>query len=607
MEATAIVLAGGKNSRMGKNKAFLQVGQKTIIDGLVNELKTSFNEIIISSNDPELYDYLQVKVVKDIIPGLGPLSGMHSALQEAKYDKSLILACDMPFLNLQLAELLVQEAQGYDIAIPKLDEHLEPLFAVYDKSCVEFIETCLKNNISKIIDFYPKVKVNYLSWDRISELVGTEDVFFNVNTPQDLQKARRLGNTLLGGTNMKTMLPIEEAQQLVLSEIFNLPGEEVELLQASGRILAEEVTARDSLPPFDRSAMDGYAVRSDDLANKEVTLEIIEDLPAGKVSEHEVTKGTAVMLMTGAPVPKGADTVVKREDVERAGNKAIFTQQVKKGLNIDPVASDVSQGEKLLKSGAYLGPGELAILASQGYSSVTVYKKPKVAIVITGDELLEVNETLVPGKIRNSNRYMVAAAVRETGAEPIIYPSVPDKLEDTKELLKKAETEADLVISTGGVSMGDFDLVRKALTDIADEVLFWKTKIKPGMPVFAAKKGKTVFLGLSGKPSGALLNFYLLAQPAIKKLSGRLTYLPAKFKARLQNDFKKESRDRTRYLWAQAVFNEEWQVTHKNDKKMNSLLGYNALVEIPANSKPLQKGDLVNIIYLGSELNVTNN
>ncbi len=607
MEATAIILAGGKNSRMGKNKAFLQVGQKTIIDGLVNDLKTSFSEIIISSNEPELYDYLQVKIVKDIIPGLGPLSGMHSALQKATFEKSLILACDMPFLDMQLAELLVQESQGYDIAIPKLDKHLEPLFAVYDKTCVKHIEACLRNSISKIIDFYPKVKVNYLSWDMISELVGTEDVFFNVNTPKDLQKARRLRNSLLGGANMKTMLPIKEAQQLVLSEISKLPREDVKLLQASGRILAEEVNARDSLPPFDRSAMDGYALRSDDLANKEVTLEIIEDLPAGKVSEQEVTKGTAVMLMTGAPVPKGADTVVKREDVKRVGNKAIFAQQVKKGLNIDPIASDVSQGEKLLNSGAYLGPGELAILASQGYSSVSVYKKPKVAIVITGDELLEVHETLVPGKIRNSNRYMMAAAVMEIGAEPIIYPSVPDKLEETKELLMQAEIEADLVISTGGVSMGDFDLVRKALTDIADEVLFWKAKIKPGMPVFAAKKGNTVFLGLSGKPSGALLNFYLLAQPTINKLSGRLTYLPARFKARLQNDFNKGSGDRTRYLWAQAIFNDEWKVTHKNDKKMNSLLGYNALVEIPAESKPLQKGDLVNIIYLGSELNVTNN
>lgn len=398
---------------------------------------------------------------------------------------------------------------------------------------------------------------------------------------------------------MREMLPLADAQQLILSRLSTVGTEEVELLDAQGRVLAEEIVARDSLPPFCRSAMDGYAVRAADTESKQqVTLTVVEELPAGKVAARTVEPGTCIMLMTGAPLPEGADSVVKREDVKRNGDEVVVPGNIAPGTNVDQAGSDMRQGDLLLHPGTVLGPGEVAILASQGYGTVKVYRRPKVAVLTTGDELLDISEPLVPGKIRNSNRYMLAAAVKELGGEPLIYPSMPDELEATREMLLRAGKEADLVLSTGGVSMGDYDLVREALLKIADEALFWKLQIKPGMPVVSVIGNGTLYLGLSGKPNGALLNFNLLARPAIAKLSGKNTYFSSRIKAVLENDFPKASKGRNRYLYACACFDGVWKVRRITGGHLSSLKGFNAFIEIPAGSGPLQAGEEVDVILL---------
>jgi len=191
--AGAIILAGGKNSRMGRNKAFLELGQKRIIDGVIEKLADYFPEIVVVTNDPPSYQYLGVKVTSDIIPGLGPLSGMHAGLKASGQDYNLILACDMPFISAALGRYLVDEARGFDVAVPQVGKYLQPLFAVYAQSCLPYIEDCLNRGIFKIITFYPLVKVNYVGQERLrSKAPDLEKVFLNVNTPRELEKARSL-------------------------------------------------------------------------------------------------------------------------------------------------------------------------------------------------------------------------------------------------------------------------------------------------------------------------------------------------------------------------------------------------------------------------------
>ena len=397
---------------------------------------------------------------------------------------------------------------------------------------------------------------------------------------------------------MKTMIPVAEAHQLILSKIKSMPAKEVNLIEAIGMRLAEDIEIKDSLPPFNRSAMDGYAIRSIDTLDKEsVTLKVIEELPAGKVSENVIEPGTCIMLMTGAPIPRGADSVVKRELVEHEDGLAKVPGKIQIGLNVDPVGSDLVAGSTLPK-GTLIGPGEAAILASQGYAKVKIHQRPKVAILTTGDELLAIDAPLEPGKIRSSNGYMLYAAIKEFGGEPGIYPALTDNYMDTKEMLIKAGEENDLVLSTGGVSMGNFDFVRKALIEIADEPLFWRLQIKPGMPVVGAIREGTLYLGLSGKPNGALLNFYLMATTAIAKLLGNDNFQLPKIEAKIHDNLPANTSGRNIYLFAKARFNGEWNVSRIGGGQLASLIGYNALIEIPVDSKPLKKGDTINVILL---------
>jgi len=400
------------------------------------------------------------------------------------------------------------------------------------------------------------------------------------------------------------MLEPEEGLELLLETVDPLGAETIPLVEASGRVLAQEILARDDAPPFDRSAMDGYAVVAADLegisAARPVRLKIQEEVPAGKVPELAVTTGVTSVVMTGSPVPKGATAVVRREDVTRDGDYAVFSIPIKVGANIDPRGKDIQTGTLLLTPGTVIGPGEMGLLAGQGYPLVQVARKPRVVILSTGDELLEVDQPLEPGKIRNSNRYALQAAILEAGAEPVLLPKLKDDLEAIKTALIEAMEDTDLVLSTGGVSMGDYDLVKIALEQIA-EVLFWKLKIKPGKPVMAAHRGGKVFLGLSGNPGGSLLNFYLLAAPLLRKMTGRRIAWPV-IEAVLETPFPKKTENRRQYLWAKALYRDgAWRVTLNQAQAsgmLTSLAGYNALVEVPAGHPPLKQGAIVKTILI---------
>jgi len=352
-------------------------------------------------------------------------------------------------------------------------------------------------------------------------------------------------NHILEVNEMLEHVALEEAWDIILKNCTAPETEKIDLLNSVNRVLAEDIYAAIDLPPFDRSPLDGYALRSIDTNDAQTTtparLKIIAEVAAGYMAAEKVTPGTAIKIMTGAPIPDGADAVIRFEDtVEDNGSVMIFAP-LKENSNIVRAGEDVKQGEKLIERGTILSYGEIGIMAAQGKDKVTVYRKPKVAVISTGDELKDLGETLGHGKIYNSNLYTVGAAVLESGGIPVLMGAVPDTIDGSMDRIKDALAQADIVLTTGGVSVGDYDVVKEVFKGIGAELLFWRIAMKPGTPAVCARKGEKLLIGLSGNPAAALVTYELIVRPLIYKLSGRKNYMLQKMTAVMEDDFTKKS------------------------------------------------------------------
>lgn len=317
------------------------------------------------------------------------------------------------------------------------------------------------------------------------------------------------------------MKSIQEALDAMLPAFRPLGTQRSSLHQALGRHLAEDVVTRRDLPPFDNSAMDGYAVRVSDLAQDSTAraLPIEGGSRAGGPPPPPLAAGTVMRIFTGAPLPRGADAVVPQEDVVVQAGTVVVTRPVSRGAWVRGQGSDSASGTTLLERGARLGPGELGLLAAQGLAAVTVHRRPRVAIVTTGDELRELDEAPGPGTIVNSNAYTLAAQVTEAGGEAVVLPNVPDELDATVDALGQA-LDCDVVVTCGGVSVGDFDWVKQAFARVGVEAGFWKVNIKPGKPVTFGHRGRVPVVGLPGNPMGAMVTFEVLVRPGLRQMLG---------------------------------------------------------------------------------------
>lgn len=399
---------------------------------------------------------------------------------------------------------------------------------------------------------------------------------------------------------VQQMLALEAAQQLVLSRVGALGAEVVPLTQARGRVLAQAIKAEDALPPFNRSAVDGYAVAAG--ATKAATpaspqtLAVIEEVAAGYVASQKVSGGTAIRVFTGAPVPEGADAVVRQEEVERQGRFIQLKGPASHLENIDLAGLDVAAGEMVLTRGTRIGTGEVAMLAALGHARVEVFRRPRVGIFSTGDEIIDAGEPLVPGKVRNSNLYALAASVEAAGGEPVLAGVVPDDAEAIAQAVERMAPGVDLVISSGGVSVGDYDLVHQAWQLLGAEVLFWKVAIKPGTPILWGQLDSVPLAGLSGNPAACLIGFELLVRPVIRRLAGYDQVFWPLVSGVLADAYSKSSRQR-RFLRARARWHQgQWQIRLTGAQSpgiLKSMLGYNALVDVPAGSGPLAAGEQV--------------
>jgi molybdopterin molybdotransferase len=328
------------------------------------------------------------------------------------------------------------------------------------------------------------------------------------------------------------MLSVEEAVAQVLSAFHPLEPERVPILETLGRVLAEDVYADTDIPPHANSAMDGYAVIADDAADAgpetPVRLRVIENLAAGYVAQRTVVRGAAIRIMTGAPIPKGADAVVRFERTEQKGEWVDLFYAPPVGNNIRYAGEDVRKGDLILRAGTYVRPQEVGMLASLGCREVAVIRRPRVAILATGDELVDIDEPLGPGKIRNSNGYSNAAQVLRCGGVPIMLGIAQDRLSDlTSKIQSGLAQGADLLLTSGGVSVGDFDVVKKVLA-AEGEITFWRVRMKPGKPLAYGKiqaeidgvRRTVPVLGMPGNPVSVMVSFEIFARPAILTMLG---------------------------------------------------------------------------------------
>jgi molybdopterin molybdotransferase len=335
----------------------------------------------------------------------------------------------------------------------------------------------------------------------------------------------------------------EDARHLVEEHAARLRAhatEELELLESAGRVLAEPIYADRDFPPFPRAARDGYAVRAADLAQLPALLDIIGEIRAGADAENiprQVATGQAVAIMTGAPVPPGADAVVMVEYTRRNGFRVEVLRGVAAGENIVAQGAEARRGDLLLSPGSRLQEAAIAVAASVGKARLNVYRKARIAVVATGDEIVSVESQPGQTQIRNSNTYSMAAQVLQTGAEPVLLPTAPDQLDRLSELIREG-LESDLLLISGGVSMGEYDLVERVLTDLGAEFFFTGAQIQPGRPIVFGRARDKYFFGLPGNPVSTMVTFELFARPMVEKLMGlqprNLTFLHARLKAEIR-------------------------------------------------------------------------
>lgn len=389
----------------------------------------------------------------------------------------------------------------------------------------------------------------------------------------------------------------EFARALILGKITALPAEPVPLLAAVGRVLAAEVKAPWDLPRWDNSAMDGFAVRAEDCQSSRPLL-IDGCLPAGcSASGINVSPGCAVRIMTGAPVPAGCDTVVPFEETEEKDQHVLIKTQVRVGDHIRFRGEDVQQDQVVIAAGSVLRPAGINMLASFGMDHVSVFSRPKVAILSTGDELVELGDPVESGQIINSNAYSLAAAVLETGGEPVLLGIARDNRESLIEKLTEG-LQADVLITSAGVSMGDLDLVREAMEAVGVERLFWKVDIKPGRPTaFGIKDGKPVF-SLPGNPVSTMITFEEFVRPALLKMMGHSRVIKPFVKAKLQEAISKKA-GRVQFLRVRVVNKGGHLVASssgdQNTGILSTMLRANGIAVLPASREHIEAGEEVEI------------
>lgn len=409
---------------------------------------------------------------------------------------------------------------------------------------------------------------------------------------------------------MRVGLSVEEAIQAILRQIVPVSTIEIPLKDAFRYVLAEDVYVQTPVPPFDRSMMDGFAVRSADVQGaspeQSVKLKVVGQVGAGQVWEQELQAGEAVRIMTGAPIPKGADAVARFEVTDEQehphGEEIGVLIPVRQGESISVTGEDMPVGKKILHRGRSIGSPEMALLATAGVSSVKVYRKPIIGVLSSGRELTGVGQPLAYGKIYNSNTYMVSGLISAWGGVPYLFEQVDDEVDEVVEAIRAAMPVVDALVTTGGVSAGDFDVMRAAYHLAGGQADFWKVNMRPGTPfTFAMVHEKPVF-GLSGNPAAGYVNAMLFLQPGIKAMAGCEDPHTPVYKVRLGENLNLKVIGLDRFLRANIIIEQGQAIAYplpfgQSAGVMSTLSGIQGFIRVPGRTE-LRKGDLIDAYLL---------
>ena len=399
---------------------------------------------------------------------------------------------------------------------------------------------------------------------------------------------------------MKETMDYSSARDLLLAHVGPAAAERVPLDRCAGRVLAQDLIAAENIPPFDRSPYDGYAFRAQDTQDASrahpVTLDILEEIPAGAVPTKEIVPGTAAKILTGAPIPPGADCVCMYEKTAFTRETVTLFAPMRPGANVVRAGEDVKRGAVLARRGDVIDAGIAGTLCAQGEAQPQVYRKLRVGLISTGNEVVEAETAPQPGKIRNSNRHALAAALQKEGMEPVYLGLAGDETPNIARLIQAGLASCDAVLLTGGVSVGDYDLTPAAMEASGIGILVRGVNLKPGMAcAYGVKDGKPV-CGLSGNPASALTNFYCIALPVLRKLAGRNDPIPVEITVTLHNSFTKKSPG-TRVLrgrldlsdgTARMILPED-----QGNVVLSSTIGCDVMAIVPAGSGPLPAGTVL--------------
>lgn len=400
------------------------------------------------------------------------------------------------------------------------------------------------------------------------------------------------------------MIKVEEALRSILSCAPLLSTEKVRLTDSLGRVLAEDVFSDLDIPLLNNSAMDGYALNSMDSRGASPqtpkTLKVIEELKAGMISSLKIKGGEAIKVMTGVPIPQGADAVVMVEDTERQGGEVKIFKEVDPNENIRMAGEDIKKGELVIENGTLLKAAHIGMLAALGIPEVKVTRKPRIAILTTGDELCDVEEKSTPGKIRTSNTYTLYNQVLSCGGIPHNIGIARDETDDIEEKIKSG-LSLDAIITSGGVSMGDYDLIREVLLRMGAEIKFWKVAMRPGKPVlFGVLEGKPVF-GLPGNPVSSMIGFEMFVKPAILRMLGQNDDTRHEVEAVLEEDIEKKKGLRF-FLRAQTRWEDGVYFTKTTGPQgsaiLRSMMLANSLIILPEDEEYIRRGTKVSVRFL---------